>query len=202
MKRVRQLTRANSTLNLNQQLGVRGRPRLKRNNNIVSGRPNSRARSVSRNRAGLTRANSTQNLRERSASRQRKAAPLRLKRSNIQTNSNGQTAQRGRSRSLRRQQQQQQQQLPRSRSNTRRAPSVNARLQPKRQNINQTKRKQPSTTISNIRRGRITKNTGQQGQQRRGQFVPRFFFSLQIINVSASQTVYDKYIQTFQRSTG
>lgn len=167
MKRVRQLTHSNSTINLNQQLGVRGRPRLKRNNN-VNARAGSRARSVSRNRAGLTRTNSVQNVRERSASRQRKPAPIRLKRSNSQLITKGQLPQRGQNRSLR-------QQRGRSRSNIRQTTSVNSRLQTKRQNNNNQNGRNAKNSISSIRRGRITKNNGQQRQKRR-QLIKRFLF--------------------------
>lgn len=177
IKRVRRLTRTNSTTNLNQQIGgARGRPRLKRNN--INARAASRARSVSRNRTGLTRANSTQNLRERSASRQRAGAPIRLKRTN-QIGSNGGGAGTGQRRNrplVRRQQLQQQQQQPkrgRSRSNVR---SINSRLQGvKRQNNNQTGRKPRNNSITQIKRGRITKRNGQQNpQQQRGRLLSRY----------------------------
>lgn len=179
VKRVRRLTRTNSTLNLGDQLGVRGRPRLRRNN-LVSERAasRSRGRSASRNRGGnLIRSNSKQNLRGRSASRQRQAAaPVRLNRSNSRLNRSNsrlnlraQAAQQQGANARRRSRSQ-------SRSNVRANTSVNARLGVKRQNIvgqkqgpRQRQQRQPNNQqglrnvqrgqqgLRNVQRGRITK---------------------------------------------
>lgn len=190
VKRVRRLTRTNSTLNLGDQLGVRGRPRLRRNN-VVSERAasRSRGRSASRNRGGnLIRSNSKQNLRGRSASRQRQtAAPVRLNRSNSRLNLHAQAAQQQGANARRRSRSQ-------SRSNVRANTSVNARLGVKRHNIvgqkqdpRQRQQRQPNNQqgLRNIQRGRITKrpnpNTRRNQfanglqQQQRGRSRSRFF---------------------------
>lgn len=133
MKRVRRLTQTNTALNLTEQLGVRGRPRLRRNNPVGErAASRSRGRSASRNRANLIRTNSKQNVRGRSASRQRQGAPIHLKRSNSRVNLrlSGQTLQQGAVK-LRRH--------PRNQSrsnmnNVRRNTSINARLGVRRQN--------------------------------------------------------------------
>lgn len=191
VKRVRRLTRTNSTLNLGDQLGVRGRPRLRRNN-VVSERAasRSRGRSASRNRGGnLIRSNSKQNLRGRSASRQRQAAaPVRLNRSNSRLNLRAQATQQQGANARRRSRSQ-------SRSNVRANTSVNARLGVKRQNIvgqkqgpRQRQQRQPNNQqgLRNVQRGRITKrpnpNTRRNQlanglqQQQRGRSRSRFFF--------------------------
>lgn len=199
VKRVRRLTRTNSTLNLGDQLGVRGRPRLRRNN-VVSERAasRSRGRSASRNRGGnLIRSNSKQNLRGRSASRQRQAAaPVRLNRSNSRLNRSNSRL------NLRAQATQQQganarrRSRSQSRSNVRANTSVNARLGVKRQNIvgqkqgpRQRQQRQPNNQqgLRNVQRGRITKrpnpNTRRNQlanglqQQQRGRSRSRFFFA-------------------------
>lgn len=190
VKRVRRLTRTNSTLNLGDQLGVRGRPRLRRNN-VVSERAasRSRGRSASRNRGGnLIRSNSKQNLRGRSASRQRQAAaPVRLNRSNSRLNLRAQATQQQGANARRRSRSQ-------SRSNVRANTSVNARLGVKRQNIvgqkqgpRQRQQRQPNNQqgLRNVQRGRITKrpnpNTRRNQlanglqQQQRGRSRSRFF---------------------------
>lgn len=195
VKRVRQLTRSNSTLNLNDQLGVRGRPRLRRNNLVgerAASRP--RGRSASRSRVNLTRTNSKQNLRGRSASRQRQGqgqrAPIRLNRSNSRLNLRGQGAQQGAANPIRR---------PRSQSRTRKNTSVNARLGVRRQNtvgqigqIGQRQRQPNRQGIRNVQRGRVIKRTNpnarnqiangakqqqlQQQQQQRGRSRSRFLY--------------------------
>ncbi|XP_031619995.1 serine/arginine repetitive matrix protein 5-like [Contarinia nasturtii] len=184
VKRVRRLTRSNSTLNLSEQLGVRGRPRLRRNNPIgerAASRP--RGRSASRNRANLIRTNSKQNLRGRSASRQRQqqGAPIRLKRSNSRLNLRGQgQAQQGLTNQRR-----QQRSRSQSRSNVRRNTiSVNARLGVRRQNAvgpkqvqrQQRQQRQPNRQgIRKVQRGRIVKRpitnarNGNGAQQRQQQ---------------------------------
>lgn len=190
VKRVRRLTRTNSTLNLGDQLGVRGRPRLRRNN-VVSERAasRSRGRSASRNRGGnLIRSNSKQNLRGRSASRQRQAAaPVRLNRSNSRLNLRAQATQQQGANARRRSRSQ-------SRSNVRANTSVNARLGVKRQYIvgqkqgpRQRQQRQPNNQqgLRNVQRGRITKrpnpNTRRNQlanglqQQQRGRSRSRFF---------------------------
>lgn len=209
MKRVRRLTKTNSTLNLTEQLGaggVRGRPRLRRNNQISErAASRSRGRSASRNRANLQRTNlqrtnlqrtnlqrtnSKQNLRGRSASRQRTGAPIRLNRSNSRLNLNvnnrggggNNNAHQGASNNVRRQ---------RSRSQSRpnvRKNSLNSRLGVKRQNANSAKqpRRQPNNNkqgLRNVQRGRITKrpnpnarNQIGNGSQQRGRSQSRFYY--------------------------
>lgn len=115
MRRVKRLTRSNSTVNLTQQLGARGRPRLRRNN-LISGRAQSRGRSQSRNRNAQQANAQAPVARGRSASQSR--APIRLKRSNSRLNVGAATAPKRIS----------QRQRSRSRSNVQRKPSVNARL--------------------------------------------------------------------------
>lgn len=203
MKRVRRLTRSNSALNLTEQLGVRGRPRLRRNNPIgerVASRP--RGRSASRNRINLMRTNSKQNLRRRSTSHHRQGgASIRLNRFNSRLNLRDKG------------QQQQQQQLPnmvnakhrsrsQSRSNVRRNTSVNARLGVPRQNdVGQRPRQRPGQRQTNkrglrtVQRGRINKrqNTNrrtqangiqqQQRQQQRSRSRSRFFLQTLVLNI-------------------
>lgn len=190
VKRVRRLTRSNSTMNLGDQLGVRGRPRLRRNN-LAAERAGSRSRgrSQSRNRTNLIRSNSKPNLRGRSASRQRPAAPIRLNRSNSRLNLRGQITQQGLTTAGRRSRSQ-------SRSNIRRNTSVNARLGVKRQNtvgqigrpgVRQRQQRQPNKQgLRNVQRGRIIKrpnvnarNQLGNGLQQRGRSQSRsFFFNL------------------------
>lgn len=194
MKRVRRLTKTNSTLNLSEQLGtggVRGRPRLRRNNPVNErAASRTRGRSVSRNRANLTQANSKQNLRGRSASRQRAGPPGRLNRSNSRLNLNlnnrggggvPNNARRQRSRSQ-------------SRSNPRKN-TLNARLGVKRQNANIAKRRQPNNNnnnnkqgLRNVQRGRITKRRNStariklgNGPQQRGRSRSRFIIAYRCI---------------------
>lgn len=194
MKRVRRLTKTNSTLNLTEQFGVRGRPRLRRNNPIAErAASRSRARSISRNRVNLTRTNSKQNLRGRSASRQ--GAPIRLNRSNSRLNLNGRGAQRGIQRGIQRGAQRggpNNNGVPRrsrsqSRSNVRQNTSVNARLGVKRQNNAPAgQRRQPNKQgLRNVQRGRITKRPNPNArnqignglqQQQRGRSRSRFSF--------------------------
>lgn len=195
MNRVRRLTRTNSALNLTEQLGVRGRPRLRRNNPIRE-RGNSRARSQSRNR--LNRSNSKQNLRGRSASRSR--GPIRLKRSNSHLNLNGNI---NNKRSLPRQR-------SRSRSNVRQNISVNARLGIKRQNNATAQRNMQNVRrTQNIRRGRIVKkqnpnnpnriNRRQIGnaaiQQQRGRSRSRFHFKNNCFKLIFRKSMF--YMQLF-----
>lgn len=172
-------------MNLTEQLGVRGRPRLRRNNPIGErAASRSRVRSVSRNRANLQRSNSKQNLRGRSASRQRQAAPIRLNRSNSRLNLNGRaTQQRGGPNNVRRRARSQ------SRSNVRQNTSVNARLGVKRQNATGQRQRQPNKQgLRTVQRGRITKrpnpnarNQIGNGAQQRGRSRSRF--SIQIKSI-------------------
>lgn len=207
MKRVRRLTKTNSKLNITEQLGAggaRGRPRLRRNNAPIGERATSRSRgrSASRNRANLTRTNLTrtnskQNLRGRSASRQRTGAPIRLNRSNSRLNLNmnnrggggANNAAQGAPNNGRRQRTRSQ-----SRSNVRKNASLNARLGVKRQNVNSPKQRRQQNNnnrqgVRNVQRGRITKrpkpnarnqigNGAQQQlqQQQRGRSRSRFYY--------------------------
>lgn len=212
MKRVRRLTKTNSKLNLTEQLGAggaRGRPRLRRNNAPIGERAasRSRGRSASRNRANLTRnnltrTNSKQNLRGRSASRQRTGAPIRLNRSNSRLNLNmnsrggvggggggANNASQGASNNGRRQRSRSQ-----SRSNVRKNSSLNARLGVKRQNVNSPKQRRQQnnnkqTGVRNVQRGRITKrpkpnarnqlgNGAQQQLQQRVRSRSRFYYCI------------------------
>lgn len=156
IKRVRQLSRSNSKLNLNEQLNVRGRPRLKRNNN-VNARITPRERSQSRSRMGQYGSNVKQNTREKSISRQRSAATIRLRKSNSQELRSSQSSEGNRAGPLPRQQ-------IRSRSKTGRKAAVNSRIQMKRQN-NKTTTKKENNQILNIKRGRITKSFIQNQQK-------------------------------------
>lgn len=222
MKRVRRLTKTNSKLNLNEQLGaggVRGRPRLRRNNPPVGERAasRSRGRSASRNRANLQRtnlqrANSKQNLRGRSASRQRggAGAPIRLNRSNSRLNLNrgggGNNAPQGGNNAAARRQRSRSQ----SRSNVRKNSSLNARLGVKRQNVNSPKQRRQQNNnkqgLRNVQRGRITKRPKpnarnqignglqQQQQQQRGRSRSRFYYSILMMH----QMTFDDFLLIVQ----
>lgn len=197
MKRVRRLTKSNSTMNLSEQLGVRGRPRLRRNNPIGErAASRSRGRSASRNRVNLPRSNSKQNLRGRSESRQRGVGPVRLNRSNSRLNlnsrgggNNNANARTPNTPNNNRRQRSRSQ----SRSNVRNKGSLNARLGIRRQQANNTKqqqqqqRRQPNSAnkqgLRSVQRGRITKRPnpnarkqlGNGVQQQRGRSRSRFF---------------------------
>lgn len=162
INRVRQLSRSNSKLNLNENLKVRGRPKLKRNNNM-NARITPRERSRSRSRMDQYRSNVEQNTQERSVSRQRSAATVKLRRSNNQVLESFQSTEGNRARPLRRQR-------IKSRSNTEQKGTVNTRI-PMKQNNKSTKKKE---TYSNVSRGRITKNF-RQNQQKAIRFVTNFF---------------------------
>lgn len=149
---------------MNEQLNVRGRPRLKRNNN-VNARITPRERSQSRSRIGQYGSNVKQNTRERSVSRQRSTATVKLRRSNSQLLGSLQSSQGNRTRPLSRQQ-------IKSRSHARKA-TANSRIQLKHQNNKRTL-KMENNQISNIKRGRITKNF-RQNQQKAVRFVANTF---------------------------
>lgn len=149
---------------MNEQLNVRGRPRLKRNNN-VNARITTRERSQSRSRMGQYGSNVKQNTRERSVSRQRSTATVKLRRSNSQLLGSLQSSQGNRARPLSRQK-------IKSRSNAQKA-TVNSRIQLKRQN-NKSTLKMENNRISDIKSGRITKKF-RENQQKAVRFVANTF---------------------------
>lgn len=158
------LQRNNSLANVSitDRLGVRGRPRLRRQP-ATAVRANSRARSSSRNRNNLKRTNSNQNLlqrsnsqsrkaRGRSASRQRQNIPQRNRsrsRSRANANVNARAQQQpinnNQRRLIRR----------RSRSNLRKVTSVNDRLGVR--GVGGGGKSNTNTQLNHVRRGRITK---------------------------------------------
>lgn len=173
IKRVRQLSRSNSKLNLNEQFNVRGRSTLKRNNNVNT-RITPRERSRSRSRMGQYKSNVEQNTRERSVSRQRSAATVRSKRSNSQVPGSFQSSQGNIARPLRHQQ-------IKTRSNTGQKTTINSGVQMKRQKNKSTVKKE-NNQILNIKRGRITKNF-RQNQQKTIRFVAKILFLFELDNI-------------------